>query len=108
MLSESISVYLYEPYYISILLLLLGIIYIGILIYSFSELTFTIIGYVLVGISLIAYLLVGLYMTGKEYYLDGHAPDILVFGSMGFLELTILTYPYIFLTLAVVLGKKGE
>ncbi|WP_057913839.1 hypothetical protein [Peribacillus muralis] len=108
MLIESMSDYLYEPFYIPILLLLLGILYIGILIYSFTNVTFTIIGYGLMGISILTYLLVGLYMTGKGYYLDGHAPDILVFGSMGFLELTILTYPYIFLTLAVVLGKKGE
>ena len=108
MLTESMSVYLYEPFYISILLLLLGIVYIGILVYSFTKVTFTILGYGLMGISIITYLLVGLYMTGKGYYLDGHAPDILVFGSMGFLELTLLTYPYIFLTLAVVLGKKGE
>ncbi|PJN89611.1 hypothetical protein [Bacillus sp. mrc49] len=108
MLTESMSVYLYEPFYISILLLLLGIVYIGILVYSFTKVTFTILGYGLMGISIITYLLVGLYMTGKEYYLDKDAPDILIFGSFDFLELTLLTYPYIFLTLAAVLGKKGE
>ncbi|KWW21757.1 hypothetical protein AS888_04440 [Peribacillus simplex] len=43
-----------------------------------------------VGISILTYLLVNLYMTGKGYYLDGHAPDILVFGSMGILGLTVL------------------
>ncbi|AOH56420.1 hypothetical protein ABE28_018795 [Peribacillus muralis] len=108
MLIESMSDYLYEPFYIPILLLLLGILYIGILIYSFTNVTFTFVGYGLMGISILTYLLVGLYMTGKGYYLDKHAPDLLVFGSIGFLELTILTYPYMFLTLAVVLGKKGE
>ncbi len=47
-------------------------------------------------------------MTGKGYYLDGHTPEMLVFGGFGFLELALLTYPYIFLTLAVALGEKGE
>ncbi|MEY9869072.1 putative membrane protein [Peribacillus sp. B2I2] len=108
MIIESMSDYFYEPFYIPILLVLLGILYLGILVYSFTEVKFNIIGYGLIGISIITYLLVGLYMTGKGYYLDGHAPEILVFGSFGFLELTLLTYPYIFLALAVVLGKKGE
>ncbi|WP_285767250.1 hypothetical protein [Peribacillus sp. SI8-4] len=88
MLIESMSDYLYEPFYIPILLLL-GLLYIGILVYSFTEVTFTIIGYGLMGISILTYLLVGLYMTGKGYYLDGHSPDILVFGSIGCLELTV-------------------
>ncbi|MEF2093303.1 hypothetical protein V3595_01330 [Bacillus sp. CFBP9009] len=108
MLIESMSDYFYEPFYIPILLLLLGLLYLGVLVYSFTINKFNFIGYGLIGISIITYLLVGLYMTGKGYYSDGHAPDLFLFGSMGFLELTLLTYPYIFLTLAVVLGKKGE
>ncbi|MGE6375971.1 hypothetical protein [Peribacillus muralis] len=76
---ERMSDYLYEPFYIPILLLLLGIVYIGILLYSFTNVTFTFVGYGLMGISILTYLLVGLYMTGKGNYLDKHAPDILVF-----------------------------
>jgi len=37
-------------------------------------------------------------------YADKHSP---LFG-LGFLELTLLSYPYIFLGLLAVLGKKGE
>ncbi|MGE7758552.1 hypothetical protein [Peribacillus sp. NPDC097895] len=108
MLIKSMSDYFYEPFYIPILLLLLGILYLGALVYSFTKIKFNNIGYFLFGISIITYLLVGLYMTGKGYYSDGHAPDMFLFGSMGFLELNLLTYPYISLTLAVALGKKGE
>ncbi|WP_336866131.1 hypothetical protein [Peribacillus frigoritolerans] len=108
MLIESMSDFFYEPVYIPILVLLLGLLYLGILVNSFTKIKLNITGYFLMGISITTYLLVGLYMTGKGYYLDGHAPEMLVFGGFGFLELTLLTYPYIFLTLAVALGKKGE
>ncbi len=43
-------------------------------------------------------------MVDSGYYADEHSS---LFG-LGFLELTLLSYPYIFIGLSVLLGKKGE
>lgn len=66
----------------------------------------SIIGIGLQCISIIVYLLVGIYMVGGGYFQDGHSTDQLIFSNYGFLELNLLTYPYIFLALATTIGKK--
>lgn len=58
------------------------------------------IGLLLVILSISSYLLIDKYMFDADEYSS-------LFG-LGFLELTLLSYPYIFLGLSVVFGKKGE
>ncbi|MEM5009433.1 hypothetical protein WKH57_01800 [Niallia taxi] len=106
MFFESTNEYLFEPFYIFPLLILMGLVFFAILIYCFIKFKFNKIGFVFLIISCITYLLVGIYMLGKGYYLDGNEGDITVFRSYGLVELTLLVYPYIFLTLACSIGKK--
>ncbi|WP_078553096.1 hypothetical protein [Bacillus alkalicellulosilyticus] len=103
---DSSSVYFYDPIYIFFLLLFLGLIYIPLLGISFFKVKLSIIGIGLQCLSIIIYLLVGIYMVQRGYYQDGHATDQLIYSSYGFLELILLTYPYIFLALATTIGKK--
>ena len=49
-------------------------------------------------------MLIGKYMFDAGNYADEHSS---LFGLV-FLELTLLSYPYIFLGILVVLGKKDE
>ncbi|MCM3029783.1 MULTISPECIES: hypothetical protein [unclassified Niallia] len=100
------SDYLYEPLYVCVLLLLLGLIFFGILLYCVLNIKFHILGYVLLTISFVTYLLVGIYMVGKGYYYDTDPREGHIFREYGFLELILLTYPYIFLTLACCIGQK--
>ncbi|OHR63620.1 hypothetical protein HMPREF3291_16295 [Bacillus sp. HMSC76G11] len=96
----------YDPPFVSIFLLLLGLIYIPVAIYTISRFKLNVIGYLLAAASFASYLLVGAYMAGSGYYADEHATRL--FGQFGFLELILLSYAYIFIGLSVVLGKKGE
>ena len=98
----------YEPYYISIFLVLLGLGYWMIIALVVSKFRFTIFGKLFLAISIVIYLLVGVYMVGKGDYIDEKAPDSLIFHKFGFLELIILSYAYIFLGLAVGFGKRKE
>ncbi|WP_157727831.1 hypothetical protein [Aeribacillus pallidus] len=98
----------YEPYYISIFLVLLGLGYWVIIALVVSKFRFTIFGKLFLAISIVIYLLVGVYMVGKGDYIDEKAPDSLIFHKFGFLELIILSYAYIFLGLAVGFGKRKD
>ncbi|MCM3216375.1 hypothetical protein ABER75_00285 [Niallia taxi] len=102
----SVSDYFYEPFYVAVLLLLSGLLYFLLFLYCAVNVKFTKIGYCLLAISLITYLLVGIYMVGNGYYYDTDPREGHIFRSMGFLELILLTYPYIFLTLACCIGQK--
>ncbi|ADU28880.1 hypothetical protein [Evansella cellulosilytica] len=101
----------YDPLYIFFFTVLIGIIYLVVLFYTIYKTKFNVIGNILVGISIISYLLVGMYMIGAGYYADagyyedGYTGMLL---GIGFLELILLTYPYIFITLALLLGKKED
>lgn len=93
-----------EPLYIFFFLILLGLIYIPVTIYTIFKFKFNVIGLLLVILSISSYLLIGKSMFDAGNYADEHSS---LFG-IGFLELTLLSYPYIFIGLSVVLGKKGE
>ena len=83
----------YEPLYIFFFLILLGLIYILVTIYTICKFKFNAIGLLLVIISISSYLLIGKYMFDAGNYADEH-PSL--FG-LGFLELTLLSYPLFFL-----------
>lgn len=94
----------YEPLYIFFFLIFLAFIYIPVTGYTIYKFKFNVIGLLFVSLSIISYLLIGKYMIDSGYYADGNSS---LFGY-GFLELTLLAYPYIFIGLSVLLGKKGE
>lgn len=99
---------IYEPGYISLLLLLLGIgylIYLGLTIarIKLDRLTIS-----TLAISVLTYLLVGFYMAGSGFYIDEETPNNLVFKKYGFPDLILLAFPYIFLSLAASLGEKKQ
>jgi hypothetical membrane protein len=96
----------YEPDYIFLLLIFLGIIYLIYLALVISKVKLDTLTTSTLAISFLTYLLVGFYMIGKGYYVDGNAP--IVFHDLGFLELILLTYPYVFLALAASLGEKRK
>lgn len=98
----------YEPPYIPLLLVFLGIAYFfffSIIIYKFKLDLLTV---SILALSFLTYLLVGVYMTGKGYYLDGHAPDNLIFRRIGFMELILVLVPYVFLSLTAGIGEKKK
>lgn len=107
MIVNSESDYFYEPSYIVVLCVVLGILYILVLAYSIAKVKFNTIGYLLLGSSIVTYLLLGYYEVGFGYYSDGNAPEVTIFYGIGFLELILLSYPYVLLSLAVSLGKKN-
>ena len=96
----------FEPMYVAVFLLLLGLLYLPVLLYTLFKFKLNIIGLIFVILSIGSYLLLGTYMVGVGYYSDEPSTN-LIFG-FGFLELTLLSYPYIFIALSVLLGKKGE
>lgn len=96
----------FEPLYIFYFLLLLGLLYIPVVLFTLFKFHFTITGFLFIVLSAGSYLLLGKYMVDSGYYSDEH-PSEMLFGY-GFLELALLSYPYIFIVLAVLLGKKGE
>ncbi|TRZ36852.1 hypothetical protein CEQ21_15195 [Niallia circulans] len=102
----SVSDYFYEPFYVVVLLLLLGLLYFPLFLYCAVNIKFNIIGYCLLAISIITYLLVGIYMVGTGYYYDTDPREGHIIREYGFLELILLTYPYIFLSLACCIGQK--
>ncbi|WP_270181323.1 hypothetical protein [Alkalihalobacillus sp. CinArs1] len=97
----------YEPMYIPILLLLLGIGYLVVLSTVVMKYRFALSGKILISISVMIYLLVGMYMIGGGYYTDGHNEGPMLFG-IGFLEMIILSFAYIFIGLAVGIGKRDS
>lgn len=103
---EEDKVEVFEPLYIFFYLLLVGFIYVPILLYTIFKFKFNLIGWLFIALSAGSYLLLGKYMVDSGYYSD-EEPTELLFG-LGFLELTLLAYPYIFMVLAVLLGKKEE
>lgn len=100
----------YQPLYLFLFVLLLGII-LPVIIYTISKFKFNFIGVFLIALSIISYLTVGAYMVGAGYYADGGYYDEGFSGTLfniGLPELTLLSYPYIFICLSVILGKKGN
>ncbi len=106
--SGSSSEYMYAPDYIFILLLFLGLLFFGIFLYCLLTIKFNAIGFGFLIISIVTYLLVGIYMVGSGYYYDTDPREGHIFREYGFLELILLTYPYIFLTLACSIGQKRK
>lgn len=96
---------IFEPLYIFYFLLLLGLIYVPVVLYTILKFKFSLLGLLFVILSVGSYLLLGKYMVDSGYYADERSSTL--FG-LGFLELTLLSYPYIFIGLSVLLGKKGE
>lgn len=97
---------IFEPGYIFLLLIALRVLYIVYLILVISRVKLDVITIPALSISVFTYLLTGFYMAGTGYYLDEPTPKNLVFEGLGFPELTLLAFPYIFLSLAASLGEK--
>ncbi|MDM5333840.1 hypothetical protein QUF56_11435 [Ureibacillus composti] len=93
----------FEPLYIFFFFIIAGLVYIPVLFTIVAKYRFNLFGYFLVLLSISSYLFIGKYMMDAGTFADEQQS---LFG-IGFLELTLLTYPYIFVILAVVLGKKG-
>jgi hypothetical membrane protein len=95
----------FEPLYIFYFLILVGLLYLPVCFYTIYKFRFNAVGILLVILSIVSYLLIGKYMVDSGYYADEHSSTL--FG-LGFLELTLLSYPYIFIVLSILIGKKGE
>lgn len=94
------------------IVLFFGAIYIPLGIYLMRKIKFNLIGLLLVFFSFVNYLILGAaFMMGAGTYVDsglyedGYSSTLF---CIGLPKLALLSYPYIFLILAVVLGKKGE
>lgn len=96
----------YDPLYIFFYLLFLGILYIPILLISLAQTKWSLLGIFLMLLSAGSYVLIGIYTAGSGVYADEESTGML-FG-IGFPELTLLSYPYILLILALLLGKKTK
>lgn len=96
---------IYEPLYIFIFLISLGLIYLILFFYVIYKFKFNSIGLILIFLSISSYVLIGKYMIDYGNFADERASTL--FG-IGFLELIILSYPYNFLVLSLLLGKKGK
>lgn len=96
----------YDPLSIFFFLLFLGILYIPIFLIAFAQTRLNALGILLAFVSAGCYIFIAFYTAGAGIYADEEA-DGMLFG-IGFLELTLLAYPYIFIILAVLLGKKTE
>lgn len=94
----------FEPLYIFFFFIVVGFIYIPVVFYIVSNYKFNWMGLILVFMSIASYLFIGKYMMDAGTFADEQRSTL--FG-IGFLELTLLSYPYIFLLLSVSIGKKG-
>ena len=94
----------YQPLYIFFFLILLGIIYLPVLLSIINRFKFNAIGILFIILSIACYLLIAKYMFDAGIYADEHSSLF----EIGFLELILLSYSYIFVGLSVLLGKKGE
>ncbi len=94
----------FEPNSIFVLLLFLGLFYLATFTICLVTIKFDVLGKLFLVVSLLLYLYVGYYMTAASYYADDKSLDI--FSSYGYLELIILVYPYIFLSIACRFGEK--
>ncbi len=96
----------FEPGSIGFLTMILGLMYMVVVGICLSKCKFDNIGYIFMGISIILYLYVGYYTTASAYYKDENGP--VMFGGLGYLELIVLSYPYIFLSIACRFSEKRE
>jgi uncharacterized membrane protein len=103
-LFDSTNPSVYEPLYIPLLLLFLGIMYLVYFGLVISKVRLDALTMSTLATSFLIYLLIGVYMVGGGYHADDK--DSLVFESYGFLELILLAFPYGFLSLAAGLGEK--
>ena len=95
----------FEPLYIFIFLLIVGSIYFFVLIHVIVKFKFNWIGFMFLILSVGSYLLIGKYMFDSGVEADENSS--MLFG-IGFLELILLSFSYIFLVLSILLGKIGE
>lgn len=99
---------IFEPNYITLLLIFLGIVYLIYFALTIAKFKLDVLTISTLAISFLTYLLVGFYMAGTGFYIDEETPDNLVFEKYGFPDLILLAFPYIFLALAVGLGEKRK
>lgn len=91
------------PQYIFFFFILVGLIFIPVFFYVIYSYKFNSIGLLLVLLSTVSYLFIGKYMMDAGSFADEHLSTL----GIGFFELTLLSYPYIFIGLSVLLGSKG-
>ncbi|MEH7346680.1 hypothetical protein V7122_22795 [Bacillus sp. JJ1532] len=95
----------YEPLYIFIFLLIVGSVYFFVLIHTIVKFKFNWVGLLFLLMSVGSYLLIGKYMFDSGIQADEN--HLMLFG-LGFLELILLSFSYIFLVISILLGKSGE
>lgn len=104
---DNTSDVLYLPEYLTIYMLLLILIYISLLIYFFNKFKFNRLGITLILISLFTFGMVAIYTLANGYFVDANPEHMRAVPNIGFMEIIFLPYPYIFLILAVTLGRKN-
>ncbi len=85
--------------------MILGLMYILVLVFVLSKLKFEKVGYAFIGISVALYLYLAYFTTASAYFLDEKG-SVLIGQGIGYFELIILSYPYIFLLLACKFSSK--
>lgn len=103
---QSTSDYMYVPYYITIFMLFLGLVYCALLVHTIIHNKYTFVGKLLLGCSIVTLLFIGFYCTDNGFYVDFIPSSERIFPVIGFVELVFTPFPYIFLILANQLGKK--
>lgn len=97
----------FNPDSLGYLTMILGLMYIVVLAIVLTKLKFEKVGYVFVGISVALYLYLGYFTTASAYFLDEKG-TVLIGQGIGYFELIILSYPYIFLSLACKFSSKRD
>ncbi|RTQ86035.1 hypothetical protein [Lysinibacillus telephonicus] len=94
----------FAPMYVFFFFILVGLIFIPVFFYVIYNFKLNLIGLSFVLLSIVSYLFIGKYMMDAGSFADEHLSTL----GIGFFELTLLSYPYIFIGLSVLLGKKEE
>ncbi|MFF2754871.1 hypothetical protein ACFVR1_14110 [Psychrobacillus sp. NPDC058041] len=96
---------LYDPIYIFLLFVVVALIFIGLFLHIIFAYKFNVIGYFFIICATGIFLLIVKYMFDSGIYADEQSSLLL---GIGFLELTLLAFPYIFLVLALQIGRKQK
>lgn len=95
----------YAPISVFYFFILVGLVFIPVFVYVIYNFKFNLMGWCFVLLSFGSYLFVGEYIRGSFSFsfANEHSSTL----GIGFFELILLSYSYIFIGLSVLLGKKG-
>ena len=94
------------PDYLSYYMMLLISFYFLLFLYSIVKFKFDKMGIALLIASFFTFIMVLLYTTANGYFVDAYPEHMRAVPLIGFMELIFLPYPYIFLILSMVYGRK--